>query len=112
MSDKISFFNNDDVKMRINTVMSHTNYTEDEAIDKLQLFNSDYMRVIKDYMGIPEQKEQPKCKSVNQEIYRQLRTKLDTSMKDYREQNPINMVQVITNFTESNEREKQKLTNV
>lgn len=104
MSNKISFFS----KVDINTIMSHTNYTEEEAINKLQLFNSDYMRVIKDYMGIPEKKEQPKLKSRNQEIYRQLRTKLDTSMKEYREHNPINMDQVITNFTESNERTKEK----
>ena len=41
------------------------------------------MRVIKDYMGIPEQKEQPKLKSVNQEIYKQLRQKLHPAPKVY-----------------------------
>ena len=104
MSSNVSFCSNN----AVNTVMSHTNYTEDEAIYKLTLFNDDYMRVIKDYMGIPEKKEQPKLKSVNQEIYRQLRTKLDTSMKEYREQNPINVVHASANFMESNEREKEK----
>jgi hypothetical protein len=106
MSNQISFFSNEDIYKHVKTVMSHTNYTEPEAIDKLKLFNSDYMRVIKDYMGIPEQKEQPKLKSVNQEIYKQLRTKLDTSMKEYREQNPINMEQAIANFIEEEEKEK------
>ena len=65
--------------------------SEEEAKEKLRLFNCDYMRVIKDYMGIPEKKEENKVKSVNQEIYRQLRTKLDSSMKEYREKNPINL---------------------
>jgi hypothetical protein len=69
------------------------------------------MRVIKDYMGIPEKKEENKVKSVNQEIYRQLRTKLDSSMKEYREKNPINMEQIVENFKESDEREKKRIKN-
>jgi hypothetical protein len=62
-------------------------------------------------MGIPEKKEENKVKSVNQEIYRQLRTKLDSSMKEYREKNPINMEQIVENFKESDEREKKRIKN-
>jgi hypothetical protein len=91
--------------------MSQTNYTEEQAIEKLKLFNCDYMRVLKDYMGIPEKKDKQKIKSVNQEIYRQIRTTLDNTMKDYREKNPINVDQVITNFQESDEREKNRIQN-
>jgi hypothetical protein len=69
------------------------------------------MRVLKDYMGIPEKKDKQKIKSVNQEIYRQIRTTLDNTMKDYREKNPINVDQVITNFQESDEREKNRIQN-
>jgi len=108
MSDGISFFSNDDLDTNVKKVMSQTNYTEEQAIEKLKLFNCDYMRVLKDYMGIPEKKEPPKVKSVNQEIYRQIRTRLDGAMKEYREKNPINIDQVITNFQESEEREKNK----
>ncbi len=111
MSDGISFFSNDDIEHNVKKVMSQTNYTEEEAKEKLRLFNCDYMRVIKDYMGIPEKKEEKKVKSVNQEIYRQLRTKLDSSMKEYREKNPINMDQVVENFKESDEREKNRIKN-
>ena len=68
------------------------------------------MRVLKDYMGIPEKKE-TKIKSVNQEIFKQIRLKLDTSMKEYREKNPINIDQVVTNFKESEQREKLKIKN-
>lgn len=108
MSDGISFYNNDDIDKYIRIVMTQTNYTEEESREKLMLFNCDYMRVIKDYMGIPEKKE-VKVKSFNQEIYRQIRTKLDGSMKEYRDKNPINMEQVITNLQESEEREKKKI---
>ena len=108
MSDGISFYNNDDIDKYIRIVMTQTNYTEEESREKLMLFNCDYMRVIKDYMGIPEKKE-VKAKSFNQEIYRQIRTKLDGSMKEYRDKNPVNMEQVITNLQESEEREKKKI---
>ena len=111
MSDGISFFSNDDLEQHVKKVMSQTNYTSEEAREKLRLFNCDYMRVIKDYMGIPEKKEEQKVKSVNQEIFRQIRTTLDSSMKTYREKNPINMDQVIENFKESDEREKKRIKN-
>jgi hypothetical protein len=108
MSDGISFFSNDDLNQHVKKVMAQTNYTEEEAMEKLRLFNCDYMRVIKDYIGIPEKKEERKVKSVNQEIFRQIRTKLDSSMKVYREKNPVNIDQVIENFKESDEREKER----
>lgn len=111
MSDGISFFSNDDIDQHVLKVMSQTNYTKDEAIEKLKLFNCDYMRVIKDYMGISDKKEERKVKSVNQEIFRQIRTTLDSSMKAYRDKNPINMDQVIENFKESDEREKNRIKN-
>jgi hypothetical protein len=109
MSDGISFFNNDDVEKNLNVVLTQTNYTKDEALNKLKLYNGDYMKVIREYMGIPERKEDKKIKSVKQEIYRQIRTTLDSSMREYRAKNPINMEQVITNLQESEEREKTKL---
>lgn len=107
MSDGISFFSNDDIEQHIKKVMSQTNYTKEEAIEKLKLFNCDYMRVIKDYMGIPEKPKERKIKSVNQEIFRQIRTNLDISMKEYRDKNPVNIDQIVENFKESDEREKR-----
>jgi hypothetical protein len=109
MSDGISFFSNDDLDKHIIKVMTQTNYTREEAREKLKLFNCDYMRVLKDYMGIPEKKEEKKVKSVNQEIYKQIRHTLDNSMKEYREKHPIDLNQIITNFQESDEREKLKI---
>jgi hypothetical protein len=111
MDDKISFFNNDDLNENLQKVMYQTNYSEEEAKEKLKLFNCDYMKVIRDYMGIPDKKEEKKIKSVNQEIFRQLRKKMDISMKEYREKNPINIKQVIDNFNDSDEREKNRIKN-
>ena len=64
--------------------------------------------LLKDYMGIPE-KEKERVKSANQEIYRQIRTRLDGNMKEYRDKHPVNMDQIVTNFQESEEREKNRL---
>ena len=60
-------------------------------------------------MNIPEKNKEQKVKSVNQEIFKQIRINLDNSMKAYREKNPINMEQVIDNFNESDERKKNKI---
>ena len=108
MSDGISFFNNDDLNKHIKLVMSQTSYTEEQAIEKLKLFNCDYMLVLKDYMGI-KKKETQKIHSVNQEIYKQIRTTLDSSMKEYREKHPVDINQVATNLQESEERQKRKV---
>ena len=108
MSDGISFFSNEDVDAHLGTVMSQTNYTKEEALNKLQLFNGDYMMVIRDYLGVPEKKKE-KIKSVNQEIFRQIRLTLDSSMKEYRDKHPINVEQVIENFRESEEHEKMRI---
>ena len=102
MSDGISFFSNDDIEKHVKLVMSQTNYTEEEARNKLKLFNSDYMRVLKEYMGIPDKKD-IKVKSVNQEIFKQFRHNLDSSMREYREQNPINIHHVIDSFNQEDE---------
>ena len=105
-TDGISFLDKDELGKHINIIMSQTNYTEEEAIQKLKLFNYDYMKVIKNYMGINDKKDTT-IKSVNQEIYKQIRTTLDSSMKGYREKNPINVDHVASNFQESDERKNK-----
>jgi hypothetical protein len=92
----------------VKDIMSQTNYNETVAREKLKEFNNDFMKVLKDYMGIPDKKANTQIKSVNQEIYRQIRYSLDQTMKDYRDKNPVNIDQVKTNLQESEEREKDK----
>jgi len=66
----------------VQMIIRQTDYTDTEANEKLEECEYDHIKVIKKYLGIPEKKE-PKIKSVNQEIYRQLRTKLNASTKDH-----------------------------
>jgi len=67
---------------RIQIIMRQTDYSLEEASEKMQLFDNDHIKVIKSFMGIVEKKAPP-IKSVNQEIYKQLRHKLDDSMREY-----------------------------
>ena len=99
---------NSKIEKYVQHIMSQTNYSEDVAREKLKECNNDFMKVLKDYMGIPEKKVNTQIKSVNQEIYKQIRHSLDQTMKEYRDKNPIDIDQVKTNLQESEEREKDK----
>jgi hypothetical protein len=82
MADKISFIETEDIENKIQIILRQTDYSQDVAREKLKESNFDHILVIKSFMGIIEKKAQP-IKSVNQEIYKQLRYKLDSSMREY-----------------------------
>lgn len=64
--------------------MRQTNYSREIATEKLKVFEYNEIQVIKDYFGIKDTKTTDKpIKSVNQEIYKQLRNHLNTAMRDY-----------------------------
>jgi len=76
--------NSDKIDSKIQIILRQTDYTEDKAREKLQQFNYDEIAVIKDYFGITEKKAPP-ITSVNQAIYKQIRTHLDSAMSNYRD---------------------------
>ena len=71
---------------KIDIVCRQTNYTEEEATLKLTEFNNDVMAVIKDYLQI-EKKTVQKTKTINQQIYSELRGFMDTIYQQNRERN-------------------------
>ena len=84
MEDNISLVETDQIDEKIQKVLRQTDYSENVAREKLKEYNFDEIATIKAYLGITEKKALP-VKSVNQEIYKQLRTKLNSNMKDYQE---------------------------
>lgn len=87
MSD-ISLIETKEIDEKIQMVLRQTDYTADQAKEKLEAFNYNEINVIKDYMGIDMKKQESNNKqssSINQQIYKQIRTKLDGSMREYRE---------------------------
>ncbi len=89
-------------------ILNQTNYSKEEALDRLRKNKGDYIKTIKEYLGVSEKPEKTKTKSLNQEIYRQIRLKLDDSMRLYREKNPLDINQIAENLQISEEKEKEK----
>ena len=78
---KIEEVSEEKIEELVQIITRQTDYTYTEANEKLEEFNYDHVKVIKNYLGIVDKKEPP-IKSVNQEIYRQLRSKLNVPI-DY-----------------------------
>ena len=84
MTDNISFVETTKIDEHVQIIMRQTDYTEEISKEKLKEFNYDHIAVIKSYLGVTDKKTQV-VKSVNQEIYRQLRHRLDSNMRNYQE---------------------------
>ena len=84
MGDNISFVETGKIDENIQIIMRQTDYTEEIAKEKLKEFNYDHIAVIKSYLGVTDKKAAP-VKYVNQEIYKQLRHRLDSNMRNYQE---------------------------
>ena len=80
--EKIEELTEERIEELVHLIMRQTDYSAEVANEKLEAADYDHIKVIKFYLGIVDKKE-PKIKSVNQEIYRQLRTKLNASTKKY-----------------------------
>ena len=81
IGNEISIINNDALEKNIKIVMNQTTYSYDESKQHLLSSNNDCMKVIREYLGV---KTVPKAiTSLNQEIYKQMRCKLDSNMRDF-----------------------------
>ena len=78
-----------ELSQKIQMILRQTNYSEIEANNKLDLFNNDEIAVIKDFLGIKQKEEKP-FQSINQEIYKQIRYKLDGCRRDFEQRKEAN----------------------
>jgi glutaredoxin 2 len=83
MTTNISLVETSLIEEKIQIVMRQTDYNEEVAREKLSNHNFDEIATIKAYLGITEKKT-TQMTSINQEIYKQLRIKLDSNMEDYK----------------------------
>jgi acetyl-CoA carboxylase carboxyltransferase component len=99
-------YNNDDVEI----IMKQTNYTYNQACEKLSEHDFDKLKVIREYLGIlPKTEKNTPIKSINQEIYKQIRTELDTVMSNYNKKNPLNIEHAINNLNLSEEKSNKSI---
>ena len=80
----LSIIETDQIATKVHVIMRQTDYTEEIANEKLKECNFDEIKVLKNYFGIQD-KQPVAINSVNQEIYKQIRHRLDSNMRDYRE---------------------------
>jgi len=81
-SDSIQEISDDDIRKMCDIVHRQTDYTVDQIMDKLIEYDYNHIDIIKDYMGINVKKTY-KIESIQQEIYKQMRLKLDSATKDF-----------------------------
>ena len=81
---EVSLIETSKIDEKIELVLRQTNYTKEEAFEKLKENNYDEVKVIRCYFGIPDKKDQT-VNSINQEIYKQIRYRLNSNMRDYQE---------------------------
>ena len=70
-----------ELQNKVVTVCRQTNYTSEVALQKLEQHNNDVMSVIKDYLGTSRPSKKPK--SLNQQIYTELRGFMDDIQTQY-----------------------------
>lgn len=81
----------DEIQANIAIILRQTNYTAAEANEQLKLCRYDHIKVIKKYLGIVDKKvTDTRVVNPNQEIYKQLRFKLDNAMRNYNERKENN----------------------
>ena len=81
---EISLVETNKIDQKIDIILRQTDYTKEKALEKLQEYNFDELKVIRYYFGIADKVTKP-INSINQEIYKQIRYRLDSNMRDYQE---------------------------
>ena len=79
--------NTEEWNNKIGIICRQTTYTEEEASEQLKICNGDILEVLSSYVEVPESTVDANklTTSVNQEIFNQIRTVMDTASKTYRE---------------------------
>ena len=78
----LSLVETNKIDEKIQVILRQTDYTEEKALEKLRENDFDELKVIKSYLGIVDKKPTD-VRSINQEIYKQIRYRLDSNMRDY-----------------------------
>ena len=83
MEPNISLIETEQITPKIDIILRQTDYTVEQATEQLKQHNFNEIDVIKAYLGIVEKKTPDK--TLNQQIYTQLRNRLDSNMRNYHE---------------------------
>lgn len=76
--DDIVMVDNDVISERVEMVKRQTSYSDEEAKEALKKNNYDTMACIREYLEIPQSDVKSTKLSINQQIYKEIRTQLGT----------------------------------
>jgi predicted nucleic acid-binding protein len=77
-SDQIVCIETGLIQERIEILKRQTSYSHEQAEEALKKNNYDTMACIREYLEVPQKKEDSTKKSINQQIYKELRNQLGT----------------------------------
>jgi len=99
-------------KQQIHFIMTQTNYDENEASEKLKIYNNDVMKVVGDYLGISPKEDATSKKTKNQKIYTVIREIMDKGSQNYQmQQDKKNQIEKIKEYIENkNDKNKNETT--
>ena len=92
----LTFVCEEEMTEKIGIVIRQTNYTSELAREKLLIANMDHIKVIKEYCGITEKKAPP-VKSLQQQIYKEIRHHLDDSIREFNQKQDKKLATEIEN---------------
>jgi len=75
----MEIIDNEAMSEKLGIVARQTDYDEETIKQKLIEYNYDHMAVIREYMGLNKKENKAIVTSLNQEIYKQIRRKIDVS---------------------------------
>ena len=67
------------IKTLVPVIMRQTNYTEEQAKEKIEEHNYELKKILYEWMNIPIKKQELTCNTSNQERYRLIRKTLDNT---------------------------------
>ena len=80
--DATNITQDEDVDNMINIIMRQTTYSREETVAKLDTHNNDMLKVLREFMRIPEKKP-VQTGSLNQTIYKEIRNTLGSVPIDF-----------------------------
>jgi FPC/CPF motif-containing protein YcgG len=75
----MEIIDNEALSEKVGIIARQTDYDEETIKQKLIDYGYDHMKIIKEYLGLDKKISVPKPSSVNQEIYKQIRKKMEIS---------------------------------
>jgi len=92
---EMEIIDNEALSEKVGIVARQTDYDEETIRQKLIDSNYDHMKIIKEYLGLDKKTSTSKPSSVNQEIYKQIRKKME--IPDYNKKQDEKLANEIAN---------------